>query len=148
MLLGLIAAQRHKLHTRGNHPNLGSCWKPARGSEAVAILGGSSLFLRGPVVVFRGLFLFVQKGQASNRKTEAIYDYPENDSPAEENYVWNNVTFTNWSKNYEYAKTHCAPGILTHANEARSTICSLETEIQDVPAFGLCLFYWGTRPKL
>ncbi|CAJ1368153.1 unnamed protein product [Effrenium voratum] len=49
-----------------------------------------------------------------------------------ENYVWNNVTFTNWSKNYEYAKTHCAPGILTHANEARSTICSLETEIQDL----------------
>lgn len=49
-----------------------------------------------------------------------------------ENYIWNNVAFTNWSRNYEYAKTHCAPGILSHAHEARATIVELESEIQDL----------------
>ena len=37
---------------------------------------------------------------------------------AQENYLWNNRAFVNWSRNYEYAKTHCAPGIITHAHEA------------------------------
>ena len=49
-----------------------------------------------------------------------------------ENYLWNNVAFTNWARNYEYAKTHCAPGILTHAHEARQTIVDLESEIADL----------------
>ena len=49
-----------------------------------------------------------------------------------ENYIWNNVAFTNWAKNYEYAKTHCAPGILAHSQEARATIVNLESEIQDL----------------
>ena len=31
----------------------------------------------------------------------------------EENYIWNNVAFSNWARNYEYAKTHCAPGMLS-----------------------------------
>jgi len=49
-----------------------------------------------------------------------------------ENYIWNNVAFSNWARNYEYAKTHCAPGILSHAHEARATIVELESEIQDL----------------
>ncbi|OLP80227.1 hypothetical protein AK812_SmicGene39380 [Symbiodinium microadriaticum] len=49
-----------------------------------------------------------------------------------ENYLWNNRAFVNWSRNYEYAKTHCAPGIVTHAHEARQTIVELESEIADL----------------
>jgi len=49
-----------------------------------------------------------------------------------ENYLWNNVAFSNWARNYEYAKTHCAPGILSHAHEARGTIVELESVITDL----------------